>query len=403
MKIIHSADWHLCDKLGRIDRAADLMERVGCVAGICTEQKADVLLIAGDIFSKEATVEEMTRTLNQVRERFAAFFAAGGTVLGITGNHDLDGRINMVRAGMSLAVPAAGPRLTRGRMYLLNGRGIATLTGTDGHTVQFVFVPYPFATRYGLSAADYRTKEEENRILQSHVADWIQSLPLTAGEFDSRLPTVLIAHLHVRSAEVHSLYRMTEREDIVFDLADLNPDWAYVALGHIHKPQAIQGRENIRYCGSLDRLDFGEKHEDHGVLVVEIGKSGLARPPERVPIRATPFHRITLTDPEAELPALAERFPDRATAIVSVAVDGAAAGPSRDEITRQLKRIFPRLYGIDWSQQPHDQSAERSEFSPQADLSSNVRRYLAKQLASDPDKDALLALADDFLRVEAQP
>ncbi len=88
---------------------------------------------------------------------------------------------------------------------------------------------------------------------------------------------MLAAHLHVRGAELGapSKYVLTERDDVQFDFADLNPGWAYIALGHVHKPQALKGQANVRYCGSLDRLDFGETHNDHGVLFVEVGKTGL--------------------------------------------------------------------------------------------------------------------------------
>jgi exonuclease SbcD len=408
MKIIHTADWHLCDRLGRINRTDDLHARVERVAQFCQERQADVLLIAGDLFDDQASVDDMTCALTRIREVFAPFFARGGTILALTGNHDRDGRINMVRAGMTLAAPAAGRDgpLENGRMYLLNGRAVATLSGADGGSVQFVFIPYPFASRYDLSAAEYRTKEEENRLLQGRIAEWIQGLP-NHPRFNPRLPTVLAAHLHVRGAEVGgaSRYVLTERDDVQFDLADLNPGWAYIALGHVHKPQAIKDLANFRYPGSLDRLDFGETHNAHGVLFVEVGRTGLVRDPEHLPIPATPFHTITVTDPETELPGLAEQYPDRETAIVRVTVSPFAAGPSRDEITRQVRRLFPRLHELKWAEKPREEGAsERDMFMPRADFSSTVRNYLEQRLTKDkdPNKDAILALADEFLRAETE-
>src|SRR5262249_19973705 len=148
-----------------------------------------------------------------------------------------------------------------------------------GDAVQLVLVPYPFISRYDLSAAAYRTKEEENRLLHAEVTKWVQGLASRDG-FDPGLPTILAAHLHVRGSEVHSLYKLNERDDVLFDLADLTPGWAYVALGHVHKPQALGGLANVRYPGSLDRLDFGETHDDHGALLVDIDRAGLAREPE---------------------------------------------------------------------------------------------------------------------------
>lgn len=393
MRIIHTADWHLCDKLGRLDRTADLQARVEVVAQLCDDHAADVLLIAGDVFSEQASVEEMTRALEHVRKTFTPFFARGGTILAVTGNHDRDGRINMVRAGMTLAAPTAGAdgTLPPGRMYLLNGRAVATLKSAAGNRVQFVLVPYPFASRYELNAAEYKTKEEESRLLHSMVAEWIQQ---SSTKLDHALPTVMAAHLHVRGSEVHSLYKMTDRDDILFDFADLNPGWAYVALGHIHKPQALGGAENVRYPGSLDRLDFGDAH-DPGVLLLEIDGAN-AVVPTRLPIPGTPFHTIALADPDAELPTLAEKYPDRGTAIVRFTVSPPTA-TSRDEVARELRRLFPNWHEIKWADAgaPSDAPAK---FAPRAGFETTVRDYLTEQLAGDPDRDAVLTLAETYLK-----
>jgi exonuclease SbcD len=403
VKLIHTADWHLCDRLGRIDRTADLTARVERVRDLCLEHDADVLLIAGDLFSEQASPDDMTRAMRHLREAFAPFFERGGTILAITGNHDRDGRINMYREGMIHASPAAGRdgNLPGGRTYLVNGRAVATLTDRGGRRVQFVLVPYPFASRYDLSAADYRTKEEETRLLQAKVAEWVREVSARPG-FDPALPTVLAAHLHVRGAEAHTLYKLTDRDDVLFEFADLNPGWAYVALGHIHKPQALNGAENVRYPGSLDRLDFGETHDDHGVLLVEIdGASSVV--PKRLPIPATAFHSITLADPEAELPGLAEKYPDRETAIVRVAATPPAGGLSRDEVARQLRKLFPRLHDLKWAEADRgDAEPTAVRFDPRAGFETTVRDWLTEQLANDPDRGAVLELAETFLREGAE-
>jgi exonuclease SbcD len=396
MRIIHTADWHLCDRLGRIDRTKDLETRVEWVAALCEEHTVDVLLIAGDLFSKQASVDDMTQSLNHIREVFKSFFGRGGTVLAITGNHDCDARINMVRAGMTLAVPSAGAGglLSGGRMYLVNGRAFTTIADSTGDRVQFVLVPYPFASRYELSAGDYRSREEETRLLHAKVAEWVQSIPSKTG-FDAALPTVLAAHLHVRGSEMHSLYKMTERDDVLFDFADLNPMWSYVALGHIHKPQALNAA-NVQYPGSLDRLDFGETHDNHGVLLVDINGPNNVEP-QRLRLPATPFHTIELSDPEAELPTLAVQYPDHATAIVKLSASPPRGETSRDEIVRQIRKLFPRLHEFKWADTaPRDQVA--IGFTPRNGFEPTVRDYLAEKLIGDPDRDSVLALVESFLK-----
>lgn len=396
MRIIHTADWHLCDRLGRLDRTADLQARVAIVAQLCQDHAADVLLIAGDLFSEQATVEDMTNSFNFMREAFRPFFARGGTVLALTGNHDRDARINMVRAGMTLAVPHAGAdgTLAGGRMYLLNGLAAFAMTGAAGRPVQFVAVPYPFASRYELSAEQYRSKEEESRLLHALVAEGIRK---QAAKLDPTLPTVMAAHLHVRGSEMHSLYKMTERDDILFDFADLNPGWAYVALGHIHKPQALGGADHVRYPGSLDRLDFGDAHDDHGVLLLDIDGPN-AVTPTRLKIPGTPFHSIDIADAEAELPTLAEKYPDAATAIVRVTVTS-PGGLSRDEVVRKLRQLFPRWHDVRWAADPAADDAPAA-FTPRAGFETTVRDYLTEQLAADPDAAAVLALAETYLTEE---
>jgi exonuclease SbcD len=403
MRIIHTADWHLCDRLGRIDRTMDLQLRVEHVAKLCMEREADVLLIAGDLFSEQASVDDMTRALTHLRTTFTPFFQRGGTILTITGNHDRDGRINMVRAGMTLASPVAGQdgNLHQGRMYLINGRAVATLTGADRQPVQFVLVPYPFPSRYDLSATEYRTKEEENQLLHARVAEWVRELPTNHPNFDTCLPTVLVAHLHIRGSELNDLsrYVLSERDDVLFDFADLNPGWAYVALGHIHKPQMVKGQVNARYSGSLDRLDFWETHDDHGVLLVEVSRSGLVSEPKWLPIPPTPFNTIPLADPEVELPRLAERYPGRESAITKVIVTRLGVSLSRDEIGRQLRRLFPRLYELKWPERERGDESSPAQIDT-GNLRKTVFDYLDARLVSDPDRMAVAALADEFLRKE---
>ncbi|MFN4261703.1 MAG: exonuclease SbcCD subunit D [Gemmataceae bacterium] len=402
MRIIHTADWHLCDWLRQVNRTDDLTARVEVVAGLCEEHRADALLIAGDLFSEQASVEDMTQALTHLHKTFASFFDRGGTILAVTGNHDKDARIEMLRAGMRLAAPAAGSRqFLSGRMYLLNRPYFGTLQTRAGDRAQFVMIPYPTVSRYAEHDDEFRSKDEENRVLQGRVAQEMQ-IAAGHGEFDQTLPTVLAAHLHIRGAEVHSLYKLTERDDVVFDTGFLPTAWAYIGLGHIHKPQCLGGMPHVRYPGSLDRLDFGERGDDKGVVLLDLGPSGLRCEPAWIPIPATPMHDVTVTDAAAELPALAGQYPDRETAIVRIRVTHNLAGPSRHAITQELRRLFPRYADITWIKPDalaRDSTA--SGFKPQADYRTTIRDFLTRELDGDADKEDVLTLAEQFLTAEA--
>ena len=55
--------------------------------------------------------------------------------------------------------------------------------------------------------------------------------------------------------------------------ADLFQEFNYVALGHLHRPQAA-GRESVRYAGSLLKYSFSDGDQPRTVSLVEIDKSG---------------------------------------------------------------------------------------------------------------------------------
>jgi exonuclease SbcD len=59
---------------------------------------------------------------------------------------------------------------------------------------------------------------------------------------------------------------------------DLFPDdCAYVALGHLHQPQAVAGREHVRYCGSPLPLAMPEARYPHQVAFADLAGGRLQK------------------------------------------------------------------------------------------------------------------------------
>src|SRR5262249_33450331 len=83
MRVLHTADWHLADRLGRIDRTADLRRAVERVADHCRQETIDVLLVAGDLFSELAGAEALRDTVRHLQEVFTGFLRDGGTILAL--------------------------------------------------------------------------------------------------------------------------------------------------------------------------------------------------------------------------------------------------------------------------------------------------------------------------------
>src|SRR6185312_6512362 len=120
--------------------------------------------------------------------------------------------------------------------------------------------------------------------------------------FDKTLQTVLSAHVHVRGSELPTLFRISEQEDVVFSDADLPTGFAYIALGHIHRAQYLGGQKHVRYSGSIERMDLGEKDDSKGVVLFEVGPEGVREEPAVLPLEATPIYQIDIHSPQDELP-----------------------------------------------------------------------------------------------------
>src|SRR3954454_19163969 len=121
MRVLHTADWHLADRLGRIDRTADLRRAVERVGEYCRQERIDVLLVAGDLFSELAGAEALRDAIRHLQEVFAGFLRDGGTILTLTGNHDKENFCQTLRHAMVLAAPFSdvpGETVPAGRLYL---------------------------------------------------------------------------------------------------------------------------------------------------------------------------------------------------------------------------------------------------------------------------------------------
>ena len=115
-----------------------------------------------------------------------------------------------------------------------------------GTRIQFVLLPYPISTRYlDKQGQRYRNLAEKNKALVAACKLRLQQLREHSA-FNGQLATVLSAHVHVQGAQLSNLFRMNERDSLMLSPDDFALNYAYVALGHIHRPQAIAGARTAR-------------------------------------------------------------------------------------------------------------------------------------------------------------
>jgi DNA repair exonuclease SbcCD nuclease subunit len=201
----------------------------------------------------------------------------------------------------------------------------------------------------------------------------------------------------VAGAVTPHLFRISEGDDIAIAPQDL-PTWTYVALGHIHKAQAISGQPNVRYAGSLDRLDAGEAEEEKSCVLLEIDRAGLIEEPTLLVLPATPLYTVEVTaseDVEGLEQDLVAQYPDHETALVRLRINYRAGEDNPYLTVSRLKSVFPRCYKMDLVA---DESAEPTIIPiERGDVMITVRRYLESRLDNDPARERLLALAADLV------
>jgi exonuclease SbcD len=410
MRLLHTADWHLNDRLGGQDRTEHLRRRVERVAELCRGEAVDVLLVAGDLFSEQATAERAAESFRHLRRTFRDFFQRGGTILAVTGNHDQDGRvrpsIELARAGMDISEPSRRPgdHFAPGKLYLLDSVFFGRLRDPAGLDVQFALLPFPSHSRMLTGDEQVTTAEELNRPIAQRVTEWIRGLR-DDPRFDTALRTVLVAHMSVTGADFsRGRFTLTERYDVIADANDLPVGWDYVALGHVHKPQCVRGWTHVRYSGSLDRLDFGEREEDKGVVLVDIGPGGRRGEPRFIPIEPTPLVEVRVSDAAVSAHELEAQVPDPAAALVRVVVEPAATADATGALDRAIREALPNVTAVTWQAPELHGDAEARTVEPGGSVRDTVLEYVRQRLPDhDPQRDDLLRLAEQFLQPEVQP
>jgi len=146
---------------------------------------------------------------------------------------------------------------------------------------QLATLPYPNRAQLAATLPDYDklSPEEVDRLVSAHVEAILRGL---AAQLDPDKPSILLAHISVDAAEVGAERSIMAGRDITIPLHAIPEEFTFVCLGHIHKVQdfSAYGRSNVFYCGSTDRIDFGEEDEEKSYVMIDLKAMSW----ERVPI-----------------------------------------------------------------------------------------------------------------------
>jgi len=337
VRVLHTADWHVGKTLHRRQRLDEVAEVLGEVVSIARAQEVDLTLVCGDIFDQFAPSAEaeriVYRTLVELR-------GTGSAVLAIPGNHDNAKRFAAIERLSDAAGIHVVPEVRRP-----DAGGVVEISSRDGsQTAQVAALPWvPEKLLYGAEEL-MGLEEDPNKVYADQLAQLLRAI---CADFSSGKVHVLAGHVFVAGAAVGGGERpLTIGETFAIAPQGLPITPQYIALGHVHRPQAVTAAGvPTRYSGSLLQLDFGERKQDKSVVIVDLNPG---RPAQVTTVGLSGGRR--LLDVAGTLDELREQEIDPDAYLrVAVRCDGPTPGLADD-----VRAILPGvlLVTLDYEREP---------------------------------------------------
>ncbi len=275
IRVLHFADAHI-DMVnhGRHDpetglpvRVLDFLRALDQIVDTAVAEKVDLVLFAGDAYKDRNPQPTFQREWGR---RIMRLSQAGIPTLLLVGNHDVapaSGRAHTLHEFSTLSVPHVYVADT---IHLWSPPEL----GVAAQVISVPWVPRSRVLRLmeaekpvGLTVEEVYQRMEE--LVGEMVARRIE-------EADDSLPLILTAHASVQGAKYGSERAVMLGHELVLSGGLLNDNRLdYVALGHIHKHQALNvpgAHPPMVYPGSIERIDFGEAREKKGFVVAEVSR-----------------------------------------------------------------------------------------------------------------------------------
>lgn len=306
LRCLHTSDWHLGAMFHEQPRDADEQRALDALVDLARDELVDAVLIAGDVFDgvnpPAAAQERWYRTLHRLRHE-----AGVGCVLAIGGNHDHGLRLDAPRGFLAPAQVHLRGHLPLDRAA---DEVVVPVTARDGRIAAWAaLVPYlregdVSLAELGTAEVDCATRHAEG--LEARYTAIQQALAQRAGS----LPRLVLAHAFAAGGTVGSSERPVLGERAVGRLSLCRIDalaagCAYVALGHLHRPQRVGGHDHWRYCGSLLPMAMDEATTPRQVLVVDVDQDGAQTQVRACTLPGQRTYARITGDPAAVLAAIA--------------------------------------------------------------------------------------------------
>ena len=258
MKILHTADWHIGQFKGPVVdgvnlRSQDTVNCLNYMIKVAEEEKPDIVCVSGDVFHQEQIgpvrySDEMIVATDTITK--LAGVAKAVIVMRGTPNHDGGGQFRVLSKMFA----------NTGNVHIVTSPTVLRTPYADIACIPG-FDKQEFRSRFpGLSA------DEENEAWTSYISSMVMGL-----RAECHNTSILMAHYTVPGCNMESGQTsfFTNFEPVIPREALEAAGYEAVLLGHIHRPQQINGLHNVYYSGAINAMNFNDEHQNRGFYIHE--------------------------------------------------------------------------------------------------------------------------------------
>lgn len=272
MKIIHTSDWHLGISLHNAPLAEEQRYFIDCLINVVKEQKADAVIIAGDVFDHSVSSAEAITLYNYAVTKLCN--ELGVPVVIAAGNHDGAARL-----------ASCNELLKKAGLYIY-GKLSSEIKSVEIGNLSIYPIPY-------FNADEVKALYPEEKI--SSYADAMETvLKNIKQNFKKGNNNILMCHCFVSGSVLSESDRTAQVGGSSAVPSEIFDGFDYVAMGHLHKAQ--DRGYNIRYSGSPIKYSFSEASHSKTITILNIEDGISYEELEIVPLRETRVIRGTFDE-----------------------------------------------------------------------------------------------------------
>jgi len=269
LKLLHTSDWHIGRTLYSRKRYEEFEAFLTWLAETIQQNEIDALLVAGDVFDTSAP----SNRAQELYYRFLCRVAASCCrhVIVVAGNHDSPSFLNAPKEllkALDVHVVGSSTESPEDEVLVLRNE-------QDAPELIVCAVPYLRDRDIRVAEAGESVEDKERKLIdgiRTHYATVAALAEQKREELGANIPIVGTGHLFTAGGQ--TVDGDGVRELYVGSLAHVTAGifpacFNYLALGHLHVPQKVNGSETIRYSGSPLPMGFGEAKQQKSVCQVE--------------------------------------------------------------------------------------------------------------------------------------